>query len=112
MAFDPDFGKTGFARRLFRLRFHSLRLSQAAFAHRYGLSLGAVKDAEQGRHQPSRPMVLLVAAIERDPRLMAEIADAEREALDDRPAAGHRWHRTADDPQFYHAVNAREAGDA
>ena len=105
VTFDPDFGKTGFARRLLRLRFRTLKLSQVAFAHRFGLTLGAVKDAEQGRHQPSRALVLLVAAIERDASLMAGVAAAERAVLNTRPTAGHRW-RKADDPQFLHPVNA------
>lgn len=43
MSFDPDFGKTGFPRRLFRLRFRQLELTQQAFATRYGLSFGMVR---------------------------------------------------------------------
>lgn len=80
-----------FARRLFRLRFRTLRLSQSAFADRFGLSFGSIKDLEQGRVQPSRAVLLLVAAIETDPTLMARVADGEREGLMMRPIVGHRW---------------------
>lgn len=75
MTFDPDQGKTGFARDLWRLR-RDLRgpgwrmLTQSQFAARFGLSVGAVKDAEQGRYQPSAAMRVLVAAIELDPALI------------------------------------------
>lgn len=91
MAFDPDLGKTGFALRLFRLRFRTVRLSQQEFARRFGLTLGSIKDLEQGRVQPSRAMVLLVAAIEADPKAMANVAIRERAALNARPSRGHRW---------------------
>lgn len=73
--FDPDFGKSGFARHLFRLRFRSLRLSQRAFAERFGLSYSVVRDAEQGA-TPSRALRLIVAAIERDPAFMQAAAKA------------------------------------
>jgi DNA-binding transcriptional regulator YiaG len=74
MAFDPDFGKTGFARDLFRLRFRRLRIDQPTFAKRFGLSFGAVKDQEQSRCRPSRALKVLVAAIEMDPELMERAA--------------------------------------
>jgi hypothetical protein len=71
--FDPDFGKTGFARHLFRLRFRRLKLSQRAFAERFGLSYSVVRDAEQGaRLTPS--LRLIVAAIADNPERMAAIA--------------------------------------
>ncbi len=78
---DMGLGRKGFGRELFLLRFRRLRLSQEAFAERFGLTLGAVKDQEQGRHAPSRAMRVLVAAIEIDPDLMARAARlaAERE---------------------------------
>ena len=69
--------KPSFGDRLFKLRFRRLNLSQEAFAKRYGLTHGMVKDAEQGRHNPSRAFVSLVAVIERDPDLAA---DAVRDA--------------------------------
>jgi len=56
MPFDPDFGKSGFARHLFRLRFRDLKLSQRAFADRFGLSYSVVRDAEQGA-KPTRALL-------------------------------------------------------
>ncbi len=79
MTFDPDFGKVGFARDLFRLRFRRLRIDQPTFAERYGLTFGAVKDQEQARHKPSRAMRVLVAAIELDPALMERAAKIAKE---------------------------------
>lgn len=84
MAFDPDYGKTGFALHAFRIRrasrglkgFHCL--SQAEFAERFGLSLGAVKDAEQGRSVPSLAMRTLLEAIALDPALVARAAEQAR----------------------------------
>lgn len=77
MAFDPDFGKSGFARHLFRLRFRDLKLSQRAFAERFGLSYSVVRDAEQGA-KPSRALRVVVAAIACNPALVEE---ASRRAL-------------------------------
>ena len=74
MAFDPDFGKTGFARHLFRLRFRTLKISQRAFAARFGLSYSVVRDAEQGA-KPSAALRLIVAAIARDPAFVATAAE-------------------------------------
>ena len=71
--FDPDFGKAGFARHLFRLRFRHLKLSQRAFAERFGLSYSVVRDAEQGA-RPTPSLRLIVAAIADDPARMAAIA--------------------------------------
>lgn len=73
MAFDPDFGKAGFARHLLRLRFRDLRLSQRAFAERFGLSYSVVRDAEQGA-TPTRALRLIVAAIAHDPVFMEAAA--------------------------------------
>jgi transcriptional regulator with XRE-family HTH domain len=86
MVFDETFGKTGFALRLMQLRFRELRLSQAAFAERFGLSIGMVKDAEQARTIPSRAALVLIEAIDLDPSLIeraarnAERWEVEREA--------------------------------
>lgn len=74
MTFDPNFGKTGFPLRLFRLRFRELRLSQAAFAKRFGLSVGMIRDVEQGRSRPSRALRVLVELIEHDPATVAMAA--------------------------------------
>lgn len=68
--FDPDFGKSGFARHLFRLRFRHIKLSQRAFADRFGLSYSVVRDAEQG----ARSTPLLRLAIADNPERMALIA--------------------------------------
>jgi hypothetical protein len=70
---DPDFGKTGFARHLFRLRFRHIKLSQRAFAEQFGLSYSVVRDAEQGA-RPTPSLRLIVAAIADDPKRMAAIA--------------------------------------
>ncbi|MEG3178182.1 hypothetical protein U1872_18220 [Sphingomonas sp. RB3P16] len=71
---DGIFGKTAFARDLIWLRFRRLRLSQTAFADRFGLSLGMVKDQEQARVAPSGALRVLVAAIELDPALIERAA--------------------------------------
>lgn len=74
MAFDSDFGKQGFARDLFQLRFRTLKLSQRAFAERFGLGYPTIRDLEQGVTQPTPAMRLIVAAIARDPSGMMEAA--------------------------------------
>lgn len=43
------------------------RLSQTAFAERFGLSVGTVRDWEQNRRLPDRPARILLAVIEREP---------------------------------------------
>lgn len=83
MPYDPDCGKTGFARDLFRLRFWRLKLAQGPFAERFGLTKGAVKDQEQARAAPSRAMRVLVAAIEMDPAFMARAAKVAAERWPD-----------------------------
>lgn len=74
-AFDPDFGKTGFARHLFRLRFRDLKLTQKQFAARYGLGYPTIKALEQGTTQPTPAIRLIVAAIACDPEWMADVAN-------------------------------------
>ena len=96
MAFDPDFGKQGFARDLFRLRFRRLRIDQPTFAARFGVSFGMVKDQEQARVKPSKAFKVLVAAIELDPALIERAAriaeerwpDAQVKVTGDNDAAG------------------------
>lgn len=44
-----------------------LGLTQPAFALRYGLSVAAIRDWEQGRRQPERPARVLLHLIEKDP---------------------------------------------
>ena len=74
LPFDEGLGRTGFARCLFLLRFRRLRLSQRAFAARYGLGYPTIRDLEQGVTQPTPAMRLIVAAIARDPGGMEEAA--------------------------------------
>ncbi len=47
-------------------------LSQAAFAERYGLPLGTLRDWEQGRRSPDRAALVLLALIERNPTMVAD----------------------------------------
>jgi putative transcriptional regulator len=65
-------------------------LTQAEFAKRFGLAVGTVRDAEQGRVRPSLAMQILVAAIEIDPSLIdrAVILASERRRLEDGASAG------------------------
>ncbi|KKW89417.1 helix-turn-helix domain-containing protein [Sphingobium chungbukense] len=74
MTFDPDMGKTGFARHLFRLRFRDLKLTQREFAARYGLGYPTIRALEQGETKPTPAIRLIVAAIARDPEWMADTA--------------------------------------
>lgn len=77
--FDPDFGKTGLARKLLRLRFRRLELSQRAFAERFGLPYQTVRDMEQ-RGSASAALTILVEAIRINPGL---IERAARNVADD-----------------------------
>lgn len=83
MTFDPDFGKVGFARDLFRLRFRTLKVDQKSFADRFGLTFGMIKDQEQGRSAPSRAFKVLLVAIEFDPALLERCADVARKRWPD-----------------------------
>lgn len=93
MRFEPDFGKIGFARDVLRLRgklgSRYRGLTQEQFAKRFGLSVGTVKDCEQGRVSPSKAMMLLMAAIELDPALIdrAVVLAAERLRVREESAA-------------------------
>ena len=75
--FDPEFGKDGFARHLFRLRFRRLKLSQREFSERFALSYSVVRDAEQGA-RPTPSLRLIVAAIALDPAFMTSAAEHAR----------------------------------
>jgi len=44
------------------------KMSQAAFAARYGLALDALQDWEQGRRSPNRYARILLTVIDREPR--------------------------------------------
>ncbi len=83
MTFDPDFGKVGFARDLFRLRFRTLKIDQKSFAERFGLTFGMIKDQEQSRASPSRAFKVMLVAIERDPTLIERCAQIARERWPD-----------------------------
>jgi transcriptional regulator with XRE-family HTH domain len=72
--FDPDYGKTGFALHLFRLRFRRLKLSQRQFSNRFGIGFSTIRDVEQGKTAPTRALRVLVEAIARDPVGMAKAA--------------------------------------
>lgn len=74
MAFD----RVAFARRFSAIR---RGCPQKAWARRFGLSHGAVKDMEQGRVHPSRAMVLVLKAIEMSPGFMQDVARAARDDL-------------------------------
>ena len=48
------------------------RLSQAAFAKRYGLSLGTLRDWVQERRAPDRAAVVLLSLIDREPEMVTK----------------------------------------
>lgn len=47
-------------------------LSQAAFAKRYGLPLGTLRNWERGRRSPDRAAMVLLVLIEWNPTLVAD----------------------------------------
>lgn len=53
-----------------------LKLTQPAFAERFGLSVGTVRDWEQGRAVPDQAARVLLRAIERDPEAVQRAATA------------------------------------
>lgn len=52
----------------------TLGLTQKAFADRFGFSLGAVRNWEQGRRLPDRSARILLRLIEHDPDTAAKLA--------------------------------------
>ncbi len=52
-----------------------LRLSQARFAERFGLSAATVRDWEQGRRQPDRIARALLTVIDHAPETVARALD-------------------------------------
>lgn len=52
------------------------KLSQAAFAERYGFSAGAVRDWEQRRKAPERANRILLTIIDRRPDVIEELMTA------------------------------------
>lgn len=49
------------------------RLTQEAFAKRYGLSYGAVRDWEQGRREPDQAARAYLTLIARDPEAVRRV---------------------------------------
>lgn len=49
-----------------------LGMSQGAFARTFGLSVGAVRDWEQGRCAPDRPAQTLLRVIDRNPKAVEQ----------------------------------------
>lgn len=49
-----------------------MKLTQADFARRYGFTLGAVRDWEQGRRQPEAAARILLKVIEKRPDAVVE----------------------------------------
>jgi putative transcriptional regulator len=47
-------------------------LSQAVFARRIGVSVGTLRNWEQGRRKPQGPARILLALLERNPRIVEE----------------------------------------
>ena len=45
-----------------------LGMSQGVFARKYGLSVGTIRDWEQGRSQPDGPARVLLQVIDREPQ--------------------------------------------
>jgi putative transcriptional regulator len=62
-----------------RLR-ERLGLTQAEFAQRFGLSRRTVEQWEQGRAVPDRPARILLAVIERDPRVVERVVVSRRKS--------------------------------
>jgi len=75
------FGKTGFALRLMNPRFRRLRLSQKAFAERFGVPMGTIKEVEQMRCNGSAALHVLVEPIAHDPELAARAAENAKASL-------------------------------
>ena len=50
-----------------------LNLGQAAFAERFGLSVGTLRDWEQGRSAPDRPAQTLLRVIEAEPETVQRV---------------------------------------
>jgi len=56
------------------------KLSQAAFADRYGLSLGTVRDWEQARRSPDRAALVLLSIIDREPEAVTRALSFDGES--------------------------------
>jgi putative transcriptional regulator len=51
-------------------------LSQAAFARRIGVPVGTIRNWEQGRRSPQGPARILLALLDRNPRIVEETLDS------------------------------------
>ena len=54
-----------------------LGFSQVAFANRYGLAVGTLRDWEQNRRSPDRSALVLLELIRRNPQMVAEALQAK-----------------------------------
>ena len=54
-----------------------LDLAQPEFAARYGLSVGTVRDWEQGRTVPDRPAQVLLRIIDAEPELVRRVLQSK-----------------------------------
>lgn len=54
-----------------------LGLTQAAFAAKFGMTVSAVRDWEQGRRRPDGPARVLLTVIDREPDAVARAVAAE-----------------------------------
>jgi len=52
-----------------------LKLTQAGFAARFGLSVATVRDWEQGRRVPDRPARVLLAVIAQNPEAVEQAVE-------------------------------------
>jgi putative transcriptional regulator len=51
----------------------ALKLTQEAFAERFGFSVGAVRDWEQGRRRPEASARILLKVIEKHPEVIEDV---------------------------------------
>ena len=56
------------------------KLTQRAFAERFGFSLGTLRDWEQGRHQPDPIARSLLTVIDREPEAVRRALGSEKAA--------------------------------
>ena len=60
-------------------------LSQNAFAATIGVQVGTLRNWEQGRRQPEGPARVLLALLERNPRIVAEVLGSREGTQDGAP---------------------------
>ena len=74
---DPDLARMKRVPRTKTLR-RALGLTQEAFAARYHIPLGTLRDWEQGRTEPDQPARAYLTVIARDPDRILRMLNAER----------------------------------